>query len=228
MPPPAAGHSPQRIILLRRPPQLSVIDGRFVPSGVTLDAVDAAWQALRARVPRAYDGPLLHVLGTSRNGHGGVVVHLVQSSYRFHAVAAEGLQTGIRPLGVKGICRARDGRLLMARRSQATLHSAGMWEFSPAGTVEPGVAPAQMLLRELREETGWGASTPPVARALLFDPDAGSWEIVYSLEVTPPAVPVESWECDELRLVAPGQWPAPLSPVSQQMMPVVQAVIDAA
>jgi 8-oxo-dGTP pyrophosphatase MutT (NUDIX family) len=223
----ARAPGPDRLIPLRRPPLLSVIEGRFVPEGISLDAVDSGWESLRARVPHAHDGAILHVLGTSRNGHGGVSVHCVQSSYRFHAVAREGLDTGVRPLGVKAICLAPEGGVLMARRGEGTLNYPGMWEFAAAGTLEPGVAPAEMILRELREETGWTAAAPPTARALLFDPVARSWEVVFAIDVLPPPVPVETWECSELRCVAPGQWPSPLTPVARQMMPILEGELRA-
>lgn len=216
-----------RIIPLRRPPQLSVLEGRFVPQTVPLDHIERAWQELLKRVPRAFDGPLLHVMGTSRNGHGGVQLHCVESSYRFYAVTKEGVDAGMRPLGVKGICLAEDGSVLMARRSAHTLHYPRQWEFAPGGTLEPGVTPSQMLLRELKEETGWRALSPPVARALLYDPVVRSWEVVFSVRAAPPDVAVEGWECDELRLVQPGQWPEPMSAVSRQMLPLVRSLLHA-
>jgi 8-oxo-dGTP pyrophosphatase MutT (NUDIX family) len=218
---------PERLIPLRRPPQVAVVEGRFVPADVGLDRVDQAWDALRARIPQLHDGPMLHVLGHSRNGHGGVTVHCIESSYRFHAVARAGLDTGIRPIGVKAVCFGPDGCVLMARRGEGTLNYPGMWEFAPGGTLEPGVAPADMVLRELREETGWVAAAPPSARALLFDPVVRSWEIVFAIDVRPAAVPVETWECAELRCVAPGAWPEPVTPVVRQMVPIVEAELRA-
>jgi 8-oxo-dGTP pyrophosphatase MutT (NUDIX family) len=80
-----------------------------------------------------------------------------------------------------------------------------------------------MILRELHEETGWTASAPPVARALIFDPVVRSWEVIYVIDVLPPVIPIETWECTELRTVEPGAWPAPLTPVALQMLPVVEA-----
>jgi 8-oxo-dGTP pyrophosphatase MutT (NUDIX family) len=218
---------PERLIPLRRPPLLSVVEGRFVPEGVPLSRVDEAWESLRRRVPRAHDGPMLHVLGTSRNGHGGVTVHCIQTSYRFHAVAREGLDTGCRPLGVKAVCFTPAGDVLMARRGDGTLNYPGMWEFAPAGTLEPGVSPAEMILRELREETGWAAAAPPSARALLFDPGARSWEVVFAIDVLPPAVPVETWECAELRPCAADALPAPLTPPAVQMLAVLEGELRA-
>ena len=223
----ARAPGPDRLIPLRRPPLLSVIEGRFVPEGISLDAVDSGWESLRARVPHAHDGAILHVLGTSRNGHGGVSVHCIQSSYRFHAVAREGLDTGVRPLGVKAICLAPEGGVLMARRGEGTLNYPGMWEFAAAGTLEPGVAPAEMILRELREETGWVAAAPPVPRALMFDPVVRSWELVFAIDAEPPAVAVECWECDAVQAVAPHAWPGPMSDAAMQMMPVLEAELRA-
>lgn len=224
---PTGAPGPDRLIPLRRPPRLSVVEGRFVPRDVPLDEVDAAWERLRRRVPRAHDGPMLHVLGTGRDGHGGVSIHCVQTSYRFHAVGREGLDTGVRPLGVKAICVTPEGRLLMARRSVETLNYPGAWEFVPAGTMEPGVAPDDMVLRELREETGWHADGPPAACALLFDAGARSWEVVYSLRVRPPEIPVEGWECEQLTPIAAGEWPAPMSGAALQMVPIAEGVLRA-
>lgn len=218
---------PERLIPLRRPPQIVEVEGRFVPTAVPLDAVDEAWERLRTRIPHLHDGPMLHVLGHSRNGHGGVTVHCIESSYRFHAVARAGLDTGLRPIGVKAVCFAPDGCVLMGRRGQGTLNYPGQWEFAPAGTLEPGVAPADMILRELREETGWSAAAPPATRALLFDPVARSWEIVFAIRVVPPAVPLESWECEELRAVEPGDWPEPMTPVARRMQVILEAELRA-
>ncbi len=218
---------PPRLITLRRPPQIVRVEGRFVPQLATLRAVDQAWAQVRGELVHAHDGPMLHVTGTSRNGHGGVAIHCVESSYRFHAVRRKGVETGVRPLGVKGVCTAPDGRVLMAQRSTSTLNYPGEWEFSPGGTLEPGVAPEQMLLRELRQETGWLPHGQPVARALIYDPTAHSWEIVFTLAVRAPKIPVESWECSQLRLVEMDAWPQPLSAVAKQLLPLVRSAARA-
>jgi 8-oxo-dGTP pyrophosphatase MutT (NUDIX family) len=194
-----------RSIQLRRPPVLVRMEGRFVPPAVALDEVDARWAALCAANPRTYDGALLHVLGTSRNGHGGVQVHVQECSYRFYAVQQDGpggpaLDCGVRPLGVKGI--ATDGeRVLVGRRSRAVAFYPGAWEFVPGGSVEPGALPAEEVVRELREEAGLAAVGPAIAVALLFDPHAFSWEIVHRLRIDAAALPEIGWEYDEFRLL---------------------------
>lgn len=53
---------------------------------------------------------------------------------------------------VVGAALLRGGRLLAARRS-APEELAGRWEL-PGGKVEPGEAPEEALVRELREELG--------------------------------------------------------------------------
>lgn len=50
--------------------------------------------------------------------------------------------------GVAGIIRDDHGRILMQRRTDD-----GMWGL-PAGSVDPGEAPAQALVHEVQEETG--------------------------------------------------------------------------
>jgi 8-oxo-dGTP pyrophosphatase MutT (NUDIX family) len=176
------------------------VDGRFVPKGVALEAVDAAWATLRAQNPRLFDGPTLQVLGLSRNGHGGVQIHVQESSYRFIAVASLGVDCGARPIGVKGFVRD-GGRVLMGRRSAAVASYPGGWEFVPGGTLEPGEDPAAAIARELAEEARLALASPPIAVAVLFDATASSWEIVYRLAAKLDALPEVGWEYDEFRAV---------------------------
>jgi len=217
-----AWHNPAvdaRVIPLRRPPVIVSLEGRFVPAAVPLAEVDARWSALCAANPRYFDGSLLQVLGTSRNGHGGVQIHVQPCSYRFYAVQREGLDCGVRPLGVKAV--ATDGsRVLMGRRSRTVAFYPGAWEFVPGGSVEPGATPSDEILRELREEAGLVPTEPPVAVALLSDPHARTWEVVHRLRIAPGATPELGWEYDEFRMVPLDGLPEPLAPVARQMLPI--------
>jgi ADP-ribose pyrophosphatase YjhB (NUDIX family) len=210
----------ERSIALRRPPVLVQVEGRFVPEGVSLAEVDSAWSALCARNPRYFDGPTLQVLGVSRNGHGGVQIHVQESSYRFVAVAALGVDCGARPIGVKGVVRA-GARTLMGRRSRSVAHYPGCWEFVPGGTLEPGETPEAAVVRELHEEARVVATTQPVAIALLFDPVVASWEIVYRIAIGAMELPATSWEYDEFRLAerAEAQAVGELSACARQILP---------
>ena len=221
-----------RTIQLRRPPVLVRVEGRFVPPGVELAEVDRRWNALCAANPRYFDGSMLQVLGVSRNGHGGVQIHVQECSYRFYAVQKTGLDCGVRPIGVKAVTIA-GGRVLMGRRSTTVAFYPGLWEFVPGGGLEPGVDPAQQIARELHEEAHLAPSAPAVAVALLFDPHAFTWEIVHRMELAAGAVPDAGrdggWEYDEFRMVGlEGPVPEPLAPVAQQMLPIARRLLAGA
>ena len=210
----------ERSIALRRPPVLVQVEGRFVPERASLAEIDAAWSALCARNPRYFDGPTLQVLGVSRNGHGGVQIHVQESSYRFVAVAALGVDCGARPIGVKGVVRA-GARALMGRRSRSVAQYPGCWEFVPGGTLEPGETPEAAVVRELYEEARVVATAQPVAIALLFDPVAASWEIVYRMAIDAMEPLETTWEYDEFRLAGRAEAHAigALSACARQILP---------
>lgn len=217
-----------RLIHLRRPPVLTLVPEPFVPTLVALDEVDACWAQLCAANARCFDGSLLQVLGTSRNGHGGVQIHVQECSYRFYAVQTTGLDCLVRPLGVKAV--ATDGsRVLLGKRSERVAFFPGAWEFVPGGTVEPGALPAEEILRELREEAKIEAAKPPVAIALLFDPHAYTWEVVHQLSIEADALPEIGWEYDEFRMVDPDALDlsirAALAPVAERMLSIARAVL---
>ena len=237
-----------RTIQLRRPPVLVRVEGRFVPPGVELAEVDRRWNALCAANPRYFDGSMLQVLGVSRNGHGGVQIHVQECSYRFYAVQKTGFDCGVRPIGVKAVTIA-GGRALMGRRSAAVAFYPGLWEFVPGGGLEPGVDPAQQIARELHEEAHLAPCAPAVAVALLFDPHAFTWEIVHRLEIADgaglSAGREGGWEYDEFCMVGlDGRGtestprdvadamidavPEPLAPVAQQMLPIARRLLAGA
>ncbi len=203
-------------MLLRRPPAVQAVAEPFLPPRADLEEVDRRWEALLRRNPRAFDGPALHVLGVHRNGCGGAVVHAVESSYRFYAVQDDTFDCGMRGLGVRAITRA-GSRVLMGRRGPHSAHYPGLWEFVPGGALEPGADPAAMILLELGEETGLAPAAPPTPVAILFDPGARSWEIVYRIDACAEPAAAAGPEHTELRWFAPGSLPGDLSPVTRQM-----------
>ena len=205
-----------------------------MPTNVDLDEVDALWRALLEENPRYHDGECLHVLGVVRNGHAGATIHLAPTSYRFHAVRELGADTGVRPLGVKGLAAVRDGtggaRLVAGRRSRKSASYPGCWEFLPGGGVEPNlhgrVDLVAVVRRELLEETGCHARIDPVALAILEDRVVGTWEVVFRMEIegdapgTPPG-----WEHDEIRLVAADELPSPASDAANALQSLAHKVL---
>jgi 8-oxo-dGTP diphosphatase len=55
-------------------------------------------------------------------------------------------------LSVKALIRNSQGRYLVIRRSAASKHNAGLWDF-PGGKTDPGETLDGALIREIQEET---------------------------------------------------------------------------
>lgn len=225
-----------RLIRLRRPPVFNTVPDRWIPESVDLDRVDDAWESLCAENPRYHDGEVLHVLGVVRNGHGGATVHLAPSSYRFLAVRSRGIDTGIRPLGVKGLCLIRgdstsNGRFLAGLRSERSGSYPGRWEFLPGGGVPPEadgtVRPELVFGRELREECGLDAVDEPVPMAILRDDEVGTWEVVYRATVDRIPTSTPGWEHDRLAAVRPRELPDPASEAAVMLVPLADAIVEA-
>lgn len=225
-----------RLIRLRRPPVFNPVPDRWIPESVDLDRVDDAWESLRAENPRYHDGNVLHVLGVVRNGHGGATVHLAPSSYRFLAVRARGIDTGIRPLGVKGLCLLRgdsmsSDRFLAGLRSERSGSYPGCWEFLPGGGVPPEddgeVRPDLVFVRELREECGLEAIDEPVPMAILRDDAVGTWEVVYRATIDRVPASAPDWEHDRVAAVRPRELPDPASDAAVMLVPLAEAIIEA-
>lgn len=213
-----------------------------MPEGVDLAEVDALWRTLVESNPRYHDGECLHVLGVVRNGHAGATIHLAPTSYRFHAVRRVGMDTGVRPLGVKGLCvvpdpATGDPSLLAGRRSESSGSYPGCWEYLPGGGVEPDAAgradPIATIRGEIHEEIGVDASLPnaavdPIALAILEDRAVGTWEIVHRivLEAAPTSPP--GWEHTEFACVVPDRLPGPASEAAILMRSLAEDVLRAA
>ncbi|MCP4833557.1 MAG: NUDIX hydrolase [Phycisphaera sp.] len=208
---------------------------RWVPEGVDLGEVDALWRTLVESNPRFHDGDCLHVLGVVRNGHAGATIHLAPTSYRFHAVRSLGMDTGVRPLGVKGLAVVEDdvsgARLIVGRRSRNSGSYPGRWEFLPGGGVEADpegrIDLVDVVRRELAEETGREARIDPVALAVLEDRVVGTWEVVFRMRLVGEApVKPPGWEHDEIRLVDPDELPAPASDAAIALQALARRVVE--
>ena len=177
------------------------------------------WEALCRDYPHYFDGRIYHVLGVHRNGYGGAVIHVADCAYRYAAVQNEDLDLGVRHLGVKGIT-LRDGKVLLGRRSMTVGFCRGLWEFAPAGVVEPPRQPAEVIVAELAEETGLNAVGEPTPIAVLYDNVVRCWEIVFRLAAgnAGPAGAEVTDEYDETMWRAPRDLPGDLSPIARQMI----------
>ena len=194
---------------------------------MSLEEVDARWQDLCRVNHRYFDGDVLQVLSVVRNGHGGVTIHVAPTSFRFYAIQRDAGDIGARVLGVKGLARAIDGRWLMGRRGADVAYYPETWEFVPGGSVSPGREPGRVLLDELKEESGWLPIETPRGVAVLYDPSAFSWEIVFTMMVEPGTMkPTQPWEYDMCELVPAGSEPEPLAPVARQLLRIRDGLTD--
>ncbi|HEB60293.1 MAG TPA: NUDIX domain-containing protein [Phycisphaeraceae bacterium] len=165
-----------------------ICDGYFsVPADVRAEA-DAHWNAITAKNPHIFDGPILHV---NSFDPGSEVIHCQKASYRLIAALEAGHDSGVRALGVSGIVR-QGGNVLVARRGPHVLLYPGRWELAPSGVAEPDpqsdtVNLAALLLRELKEETGLSAATTDI-HPLMFAYDAvtRSYDACFELRVDEP------------------------------------------
>ena len=111
------------------------------PTGLPEEAeaeVQRRWAALRHENPRLHDGRILSVAALDADrGH----VNATVGSFKHLAVQGDGLDLGVRLLGVKAVILARDAagheHVLLARRGTETRIYGGMWEVAPAGGIDP-------------------------------------------------------------------------------------------
>jgi len=199
---------------------LQVHDGPFVPEGHPLAEIDRRWRRLCEANSAYFDGRIYHVLGVHRNGYGGASIHVADCAYRFHAVQRDGFDLGVRPLGTKAFT-FRDDCVLIGRRSRNVAHYPGLWEFAPGGVVNAGDRPGETILAELKEETGLRAGGEPVAIGVVYDPEVLCWEVVFRLDAAAGPLAPATPEYDALEWRPPSDLPADLSPVSRQMLPLL-------
>lgn len=209
---------PSRCIHLRRPAVLHVQEGLFVPQGNVMDEIDHRWDVLCNSNPASVDGRAYNVLGVSRNGCGGAVLHIIESAYRFCAVQTEDFDLGVMGLGVKGFTM-RDNRALMGRRSRNVGVYPDLWEFAPGGVVEPGKSPAEVIVSELSEETSLTTQREPTPIAVVSDSTARTWELIY-LIIDLHGEAQTTLEYSQLRWCARDELPDDLSPIAQSMIPL--------
>ena len=137
-----------------------VLDRRRRPEDErTRDELEAAWRAILERRPHVFDGDLLSVRAIDVDG-GRLRLEVETVGYREYLVQREGLELGVRPLGVTGVTYIGE-RVLIGRRSALVTQYPDRWEPVPAGSVAgppPEVADgdvlAEQVLSELEEETG--------------------------------------------------------------------------
>jgi len=209
-----------RLIHLRRPPVLSVTEGPFVPRGMSMEEVDRRWDALCARNPTYFDGRIWHVLGVSRNGHGGATIHVQECGYRFYAIQNEEVDVGVRVLGVKGFTW-REERVLLGLRAAFVSCYPEQWEFAPGGAAEVGVDPAKTIVEELHEETGLAPAAEPVAIAVLYDPTARTWEIVFRISANDGELHSAQREYTAFEWRKSDDLPDDLTPIARNMVQVL-------
>ena len=207
---------PSRCIHLRRPAVVHVQVGLFVPQGSVMDEVDRRWNALCESNPAYFDGRVYNVLGVSRNGCGGAIVHVIECAYRFYAVQDHEFDLRVRGLGVKGYTMRGD-RALLGRRSQSVGVYADQWEFAPGGVVEPGRSPTEVIVSELSEETSLTSQRDPTPIAVISDPIARTWELIY-LITDPQGEAQTTPEYSQLRWCGRDELPDELSPIAQSMI----------
>lgn len=196
--------TPHRTIRLRRPAILSVQEGVFVPQGDSslLDEIEQRWQRLCKSNPAYFDGRL----------------------YRFFAVQNDQFDLGVRGLGVKAITTNCHGAVLIGRRARHVGSYPGLSEFAPAGSVEPAHEPAEVIQKELIEETGLTSLHEPIPIALLFDPILPTWELMFHIEAAEDRPAPRTLEYELLQWRRPNDLPSDLSPVALQIAPLLDQV----
>ena len=215
--------APQRLIWLRRPPRIIVGTDAFVPACET-HLIDDAWSELCQRNPKLSDGPVFHVVGVHRDGHGGATIHVARTTYRMNAVRLVGIQSGFVGLGTRAVAHW-NGKCLVGLRATNCASYPNQWEFAPAGSVEPDEDAAVGIERELLEECGVLAKSRAIAHALFLDPVIATWEIAHELAMMQPPDAPPNWEYQKLEMVDAAHVPEPMSACTRQMLEIARRIV---
>ena len=195
----------------------------FVPACET-HLIDDAWRELCQRNPKLSDGPVFHVVGVHRDGHGGATIHVARTTYRMNAVRLAGIKSGFVGLGTRAVAHC-NGKCLVGLRAANCASYPNQWEFAPAGSVEPDEDAAVGIERELLEECGVQAKSRAIAHALFLDPVVATWEIAHELAMTQPPDAPPNCEYQKLEIVAVADMPEPMSACTRQMLEIAQRIV---
>ena len=220
---PHHANAPQRLIWLRRPPRIIVGSDAFVPACET-HLIDDAWRELCQRNPKLSDGPVFHVVGVHRDGHGGATIHVARTTYRMNAVRLAGIKSGFVGLGTRAVAHC-NGKCLVGLRAANCASYPNQWEFAPAGSVEPDEDAAIGIERELLEECGVQAKSRAIAHAVFFDSVVATWEIAHELAMMQPPDAPPNWEYQKLEMVDAAHVPEPMSACTRQMLEIARRIV---
>ncbi|GAB2822482.1 NUDIX hydrolase [Actinocorallia aurea] len=78
---------------------------------------------------------------------------------------------GLFPVSVKGVVVDGEGRVLLLKNEREE------WEL-PGGRLEAGEGPAQCVVREIAEESGWRAEAGDLLDAWVYEPLAGRFVFI--------------------------------------------------
>ena len=107
------------------------------------------------------------------------------------------METHVFPVSVKGVA-VQDGKVLLLRNERDE------WEL-PGGKLEVGEDPADCVMREISEESGWQVTAGPLLDCWQYEVRAGVYVVIvtYGCHVLSTDRPVVSGEHAEADLFAP-------------------------
>jgi hypothetical protein len=214
--------------------------GRAMPElpPVTDQEVERLWQAASRRIAAGGAGQLFNgrVFSADTITPRLIIGHMTE--YRRVVAQMERPELfadlAVRPLAVCGVLRCAGG-VVVGRRHSAALYQAGMWQLSPAGSVDAGavnddgVADLRgQLLSELQEELGLATDTVGKPRPLCMVEHPGSHVsdvgLVLATDLTAEAVLAAhradgNGEYQELRIVPEDQLAAFLAEAGETLVP---------